>query len=313
MKAIEEAGIGPISPEIARIEAVHSLDDLQDEIVKLHAAGIGVAFDFGAMPDPVESARNIGVADEGGLGLPDRSYYLPDDEPARTLRQQYAEHIGAMLELSGEPAAEARADADRVVRVEVALAGGTMSRVERRDPHAVYHETVLEGLAELTPHFSWTRYFELLGRPEITRINVTSPRFFRTLDDRFAASPIEDWRAYLRWHLVDAAAPYLPEAFVNERFRFRSKLTGVTEQQPRWLRVLHAENGALGFAVGKLYVERYFSAGVQGSRRRDPAQRPGGARDLALHALVDEPRDARARAGEAPVDDQPDRLPGAVA
>lgn len=258
VKAIEAAGIEPIRPEIARIEAVQSLDDLQAEIVTLHATGIDVAFDFGAMPDPVESTRNIGVADEGGLGLPDRSYYLANDEPARTLRQQYAEHIGRMLELSGEPAAEARVDADRVVRVEVALAEGSMSRVERRDPHAVYHETVLEGLAELTPRFSWTRYFEQIGRPEITRINVTSPRFFRTLDGLLATTPIEDWRAYLRWHLVDSTAPYLPEVFVNERFRFRSKLTGVTEQRPRWLRVLQAENNALGFAVGKLYVERHF-------------------------------------------------------
>ena len=256
--AIEAAGVGPISPEIARIEAVQNLEDLRTEIVQLHATGIDVAFSFGAMPDPHESTRNIGVADEGGLGLPDRSYYLADDEPSRTLRQQYAEHVGRMLELSGEPAAEASADADRVVRVEVALARGTMSRVERRDPHAVYHETVLKGLAELTPHFSWTRYFEQIGRPEITRINVTSPRFFRALDDLLATSAIEDWRAYLRWHLVDATAAYLPEVFVNERFRFRSKLTGVTEQQPRWLRVLHAENNALGFAVGKLYVERHF-------------------------------------------------------
>ncbi|MFS8067518.1 MAG: M13 family metallopeptidase [Byssovorax sp.] len=256
--AIEAAGTGPINPEIARIEAVQDLDDLQTEIVRLHATGIDVVFDFGAMPDPLESTLTIGVADEGGLGLPDRSYYLADDEGSRTLRQQYAEHIGRMLELSGEPAAEARADADRVVRLEVALAEGSMSRVERRDPHAVYNEMVLAALAELTPHFSWTRYFQQIGRPEITRINVTSPRFFRTVDNLFATSSIEDWRAYLRWHLVDSTAPYLPEAFVNERFRFRSKLTGVTEQQPRWLRVLRAENGALGFAVGKLYVERHF-------------------------------------------------------
>jgi putative endopeptidase len=258
--AIEAAGTGPIDPDLARIEAVQDLDALETEIVRLHEIGVDVAFDFGAMSDPGESTRNIGVADEGGLGLPDRTYYLATDEASKALRREYTAHVGKMLELSGESAEAARSDADRVVRVEVALAEGTMSRVERRDPHAVYHPTVLEGLADLTPHFSWTRYFELIGRPDIDRINVTSPRFFRALDNLFAQSPIDDWRAYLRWHLIDAAAPYLPDAFVNERFRFRSKLTGVTQQPPRWLSVLRAENAALGFAVGKLYVERHFSA-----------------------------------------------------
>ncbi len=200
------------------------------------------------------------MADEGGLGLEDRSYYLAGDEAAKALLRQYTDHIERMLELSGEPAAAAREDAARVVRVEVALARGTMSRVERRDPHAVYHPTELLGLAQLTPHFSWTRYFEQIGRPDIARINVTSPRFFQTLDSLLAGSPLEDWRAYLRWHVVDAAAPYLPDAFVDERFRFRSKLTGVTRQSPRWLRVLHAANSALGFAIGKIYVEQHFSA-----------------------------------------------------
>ena len=258
--AIEAAGTGPIDPEITRIEAIQDRDGLETEIARLHGVGVDAAFDFGAMSDPGESTRIIGVADEGGLGLVDRSYYLATDGPAQALRRQYIDHVEKMLELSGEPAAAAREGAERVVRLEVALAGGTMSRVERRDPHAIYHPTGLLGLAELTPHFSWTRYFERIGRPEIARINVTSPRFFRTLDSLFAETPLEDWKAYLRWHLVDAAAPYLTDAFVDERFRFRSKLTGVTRQSPRWLRVLQAENAALGFAVGKIYVERHFSA-----------------------------------------------------
>jgi putative endopeptidase len=258
--AIEAAGTGPIDPEITRIEAIQDLDGVETEIARLHGVGVDVAFDFGAMSDPGESTRIIGVADEGGLGLVDRSYYLATDGPSKALRQQYTDHVARMLELSGEPAAAASEGAERAVRVEVALAGGTMSRVERRDPYATYHATALLGLAELTPHFSWTRYFERIGRPEIARINVTSPGFFRTLDSLFAESPLEDWKAYLRWRLVDTAAPYLTDAFVDERFRFRSRLTGVTRQSPRWLRVLQAENTALGFAVGKIYVERHFSA-----------------------------------------------------
>ena len=257
---IDAAGTGPINPEIAKIEAVQNPEQLQAEIAHLHEQGIDVAFSFGAMPDPLESTRNIGVADEGGLGLPDRSYYFASDDASKTLRQEYIAHIGRMLELSGENTEKARADAAGAMRMELALAGKTMTRVERRDPHALVHSTGLAGLAELTPHFSWTRYFTLRGRPEINRINVTSPQFFREVDHLFATSTLDDWRAYLRWHLVDASAPYLPTAFVSERFRFRSKLTGVTEQQPRWLRVLRAENSTLGFAVGKVYVDRYFSS-----------------------------------------------------
>jgi putative endopeptidase len=165
-----------------------------------------------------------------------------------------------MLELAGEATDEARADAGRVVRLETALAEGTMSRVERRDPHAIFHPTTLDGLAALTPHFSWTRYFDLLGLRGIDRLNVTSPRFFAALDLRLAASPMEDWRAYLRWHLLDATAPYLTSAFVDESFAWSAALSGIPEQSPRWLRVLHADDAALGFAIGKLYVDRYFSA-----------------------------------------------------
>ena len=259
-EAIEAAGITPIAPEIARIEGVTDLESLETEIAELHAMGVDAAFDFGPMPDPLESTRNIGVADEGGLGLPDRTYYFPEDEAGRGRLRRYGEHIARMLALSGETTEESRADAERVVSLETALAEGTMSRVQRRDPHAVYHPMGLEDLAELTPHFSWPRYFDLLGVHGIERLDVTSLGFFRALDRRLATSPIEDWRAYLRWHLLDATAPYLSTAFVDESFGWSAQLSGATEQAPRWRRVLHAKNTALGFAMGKLYVDRYFSA-----------------------------------------------------
>jgi putative endopeptidase len=260
LAAIEAAGTTPIDPELARIGNVTSLDELQTEIAELQSIGVDVAFDFGAMPDPMDSTRNLGVADEGGLGLPDRSYYFPSDEDAAARLRDYTAHVAKTLALAGEAPDDARADADRVVRLETTLAGGTMSRVERRDPHAIYHPTGLDGLAALTPLLSWTRYFDLLGLHGIERINVTSPRFFRTLDGLLAATPMADWRAYLRWHLLDATSAYLPAAFADESYAFSARLSGTTAPPPRWLRVLRATNAALGFAVGKIYVERHFSA-----------------------------------------------------
>lgn len=258
--AIEAAGTTPIEPALARIAAVVDLAGLEAEIAELHAIGVNVAFDFGPMPDPLESTRNIGVADEGGLGLPDRTYYFPQDEAGKRRLRAYTEHVGRTLSLAGEATADATADASRIVSLETALAEGTMSRAERRDPHAVYHPTGLADIAALTPHFAWTRYFDLLGVHGIDRVNVTSLEFFRALELRLAGAPIEDWRAYLRWHLLHAVAPYLSTPFAGESFGWSAQLSGVTEQAPRWRRVLQAENAALGFAIGKIYVARYFSA-----------------------------------------------------
>jgi putative endopeptidase len=260
VEAIDAAGVAPLAPELVRVDGVADLDGLQTEIAHLQEIGVGAAFDFGQMPDPRRSTLSIGVADQGGLGLPDRSHYLDDSPHGRALREAYLQHVAAMLALAGEPAARARSDAAAALQMETTLAGASLSRVERRDPYATYHPTDLEGLRVLTPHFSWPRYFALVGRPEIERINVQAPRFFQALDHLIETAGLDAWKGYLRWRLVDRAAPYLSADFVREELAFRTRLTGVQKEEPRWLRVLHAVNGALGFAVGKIYVERYFSA-----------------------------------------------------
>jgi putative endopeptidase len=259
--AINAAGVTPIVLEMARVDAVGDLDSLQAEIAHLQAIGSSPAFDFGQMPDPKNSEISIGVADQGGLGLPDRSYYLDDSSRGVELRDAYSRHVAAMLVLSGEPADRARDDAAAAVQVETALAAASMSRAERRDPYAIYHPTGLAELGELTPHFSWPQYFALIGRPEIDRINVTVPRFFQEIDHLLATVGIDAWKGYLRWHLIGHAAPYLSADFTHEQFAFRSRLTGVEQEEPRWKRVLHAVNQTLGFALGKVYVDRHFSAG----------------------------------------------------
>jgi putative endopeptidase len=283
--AIEAAGITPILPEMERIDRMTSADDLEAEIAHLQEIGIDAAFEFGRMPDPVQSTMIIGVADQDGLGLPDPSYYTGKDPRSQEVRSAYAAHALAILQLAGEAPADAARDAAAALRMETALAEASQSRVERRDPYATYHSMDRAALAALTPHFSWPRYFTLVGRPDIERINVTAPGFFGAVDRLIAGADLSDWKAYLRLRLVDTAAPYLSRAFVDEHFRFEQRLTGVEQPLPRWERVLRSEDRALGFAVGKIFVERHFPPeakrraaavldDVQSALRRDLATLP---------------------------------------
>lgn len=256
--AVDAAGVAPILPELARIDAVRDVEGLQAAIAHLHEIGVGAVFDFGKMPDPIQSTVTIGVADQGGLGLPDPSYYQPTDPRSKELLAAYVLHTTALLELAGQAPADAARAAHAALEVETALAGASLTRVERRDPYAVYHPMDRAALAALTPLFSWPRYFELVGRPDIDRINMTAPRFFGEVDRLLGAADLGSLKSYLRLRLVDAAAPYLSRAFVDEHFRFEARLTGVERPLPRWIRVLGAENRAIGFAVGELFVARHF-------------------------------------------------------
>jgi putative endopeptidase len=271
-EAIEAAGLAPLCPELDRIEAITDLAGLQAAVAHLQGIGVDALFDFGKMPDPAQSTLTIGVADQGGLGLPDPSYYQPTDARGRALLAAYGEHAAALLELAGAAPADAARAAAAAIAVETALAAASLSRVERRDPHAVYHPLDRAALEALTPRFSWSRYLALVGRPDVARLNVAAPRFFTAVDGLLGAVDLAGWRAYLRLRLVDAAAPYLARAFVAEHFRFGARLSGAERILPRWIRVLGAENHALGFAVGELFVARWF---------------PPAARDAAAAILAD--------------------------
>ncbi|HET8551757.1 MAG TPA: M13 family metallopeptidase [Gammaproteobacteria bacterium] len=260
VEAISAAGIKPLAPELARIDAISNLKELQAEIARLQGMGVDALFDFGEMQDFKDSAQVIGVADQGGLGLPDRSYYLDKDQKSAALRKAYVKHVAKMLELSGMDKAAASEGSKNVMQIETRLAKASMTRVARRDPHAIYHPTSLEQLDKMTPDFSWQRYFMLVDVPRVKSINVTNRKFFEIADTELKRVPLNEWKTYLRWHLLDAAAPYLSRPFVDEDFAFSSKLTGAKKLRPRWQRVASAEDHAIGFAIGKLFVEKYFSA-----------------------------------------------------
>ncbi|MGQ3890922.1 M13 family metallopeptidase [Legionella sp. CNM-4043-24] len=257
---INRLGYEPLKPMLAQIESIRSIKDLQDVATDLQKAGVDVLFGFGSMQDYKNSEQVIGVAQQAGLGLPDRDYYLKDDEKFRAIRAAYVQHISRMFVLLGDEPAHAEQQAKRILSIETDLAKASMSQTDQRDPHAVYNIMDRKQLAGLTPVFSWPEYFTALGQSDLQRINVAMPEFFKAMNQQLQAVSIDDWKSYLRWHLIDAFAPYLSQPFVDQNFWMTSQLTGAKKLLPRWKRVVATEEGALGFAIGKLYVERYFSA-----------------------------------------------------
>ena len=257
--AIEAAGTKPIDPELTQIAAVENLADLGEETARLHHQAVGALFRFNATQDAKDSSEVIGAAFQGGLGLPEREYYLKQDEKSLKLREDYVNHVARMFLLLGDPSPVTAAEGAAVLKIETALATASMKNNDLRDPDKTYHKMTLAELAALTPAFSWASYFKAVGHPELKAINVAQPDFFKALDRQLTATAIADWKTYLRWHLVNSAAPGLAEKFVNEDFDFRGKtLTGVKEIQPRWKRCVQSTDRHLGEALGQAYVEKYF-------------------------------------------------------
>lgn len=257
--AIDAAGLAPLQPEFARIVALANQDDLQSEFARLQMIGVAAPLQLGEMQDFKDSTRVIAVGVQGGLGLPNRDYYLKDDPTFAEARREYVLHVARMFVLLGDSPATAEQESKAVMALETRLAQGSMPDVEQRDPRAIYHPMTLREASSLTPHLNWRALWTGLGHPEIESLNVAMPEFFKTVDRELSGTPLLEWKTYLRWQLIDAYAPFLPAAFVNEDFHMRSVLTGAQELQARWLRVLTAEDEALGFALGEMYVARNFS------------------------------------------------------
>jgi putative endopeptidase len=258
-QTIEKLGIQPLKPEMDRINTIPSKAAILNSLVRLHLLGVDAMFRFGSSPDLKDSTHVIGDLDQGGLGLPDRDYYLKDDPKSVELRKQYVAHVQKMLELSGEPAAKAASDAQAVMRFETDLAKGSLDRVSRRDPDQMYHKLTVHQLVSLDPAIDWPKYFECMGAPPLTELNVSVPNFFRALESTIVQTNLDDIKTYLRWHLLHQETPLLPKAFIDEDFHFyREILTGAKEVQPRWKRCVAATDGDLGFALGQKYVEQTF-------------------------------------------------------
>ena len=260
--AIEKAGKGPLAPELAEIAGFGSKGDLAAYLGRKHLTlfGAGLAFGFGSNQDFEDSNQVIAFADAGGLGLPDRDYYTKTDPKSEEIRKAYVAHVERMLELSGEPKAQAAADAQTVMAIETTLAKASLTRVDRRDPYKLFHKLDRAQLRALTPAFAWDAYLREQGLDGVKLANVTEPDFYEALDGLIASESLDAWKTYLRWHVVHARAPYLSKAFVDADFDFyRRTLRGVNEQQPRWKRCVQWVDRDLGEALGQVFVAKTFS------------------------------------------------------
>jgi putative endopeptidase len=257
--AAEKAGIAPIRPQLQAIDRLTSRDKLIDEIAALQMTGHDALFQYFPYVDAHDASRYIATLFQGGLGLPDRDYYLATDASSDSTRRAYLVHITKMFTMAGIPAASASRDAQRVLAVETQLAGAAMPRVEMRDPKATDHPMDTEKLQSLVPRVDWTHYFRAVGiSAPVTKVNVAQPAFFSRVDTLLATAPMEDWRAYLRFHVLSFAAPWLSSPFAKESFAFRSRFTGATKMLPRWKSCLREADRDLGEALGEAYVARSF-------------------------------------------------------
>lgn len=260
---IEALGATPLQPVLDEIGALKSKGELAQFLADQHQKdyGSGWLFGFGSDQDFGDATQVIAFAHAGGLGLPDRDYYTKTDAKSKDLRAKYLQHVANMLQLIGEPKAQAAKDAKTVLRIETDLAKPALTRVERRNPYNLYHKLTPEQLSALTPSFDWKVYLVKSGLITINTLNVTEPKFFRALNTEIKSVPLSDWKAYLRWHAAHSRAPYLSNAFVMENFNFFSKtLRGVKELPPRWKRCVRYVDRDLGEALGQEFVRRTFTA-----------------------------------------------------
>ena len=264
--AVEKRGASSLRPYLAKINSMQSKADLPKVLGSLHVltGDDGLFFSFSANQDFSNSSQVIAFAGSGGLGLPDRDYYLKDDEKSKTIRSQYMAHVTQMFVLLGDGSVNnleiAKGAAETVMAIETALAKATLTRVEKRDPYKLFHKMNARRLQALTPDFNWRAYFGAIGVKNLSTFNVTEPAFYKALNQQLKMLGLDDIKTYLRWQIARANAPYLSAAFVNENFAFFSQiLRGVPEQKPRWKRCVALVDGQLGEALGQEFVSRAFS------------------------------------------------------
>jgi len=267
---IDRRGYDPLKPGLARLNALDTRAKLIAAIGGIHHELPGsYFFDSGTEQDSVDSNTMIAAVGAGGLGLPDRDYYLKTDAKSVTIRQEYVAYIVKLMEMIGEPEARAKADADTVLRIETALAKASLTRVDRRDPHKVYHKMTVAELRGLDPAIDWNKYFAAQGVPGVTSLNVSQPEFIKAVYAELNSEPVEELRAYLRFHLATAEAASLAMLFQQAQFDFYSTtLRGIVSMPPRWKTCTRQVDLSLGEALGQEFVRRTFSAGMKAQTQK---------------------------------------------
>lgn len=258
--AANNAGITPIKPELDKIASVKSTDDLVSVLADLKTKGISGFFTMYVSQDDKISTQYALQAGQGGLSLPDRDYYLKDDDRSRNIRTEYVKHVQNMFQLLGNDAATALKKAQAIMDMETRLAKASKARADLRDPYANYNKMTVQEFANQYANLKVSQLLTGMGAQAAREIIIGQPAFFKELNSMLKSVPLDDWKTYTQWHLLRTTAPYLSQDFVQENFNFYGKvLSGAKEMQPRWKRVLRASDAALGEALGQLYVQKTFS------------------------------------------------------
>ena len=259
-EAIDRAGLKPLQPELDRIAALKSKDELPALLAHYQLINVNAFLGFGEQQDFKDATKQIAVFDQGGLGLPERDFYFRTGDAAEKTREQYVQHVTNMLKLMGESEAQAASDAKSIMQLETSLAKVSLDVTSRREPEKIYHLMPVSDLSNLAPNFSWTQFLADSGVPQVTEVSVTVPDFFKGLNTILESTDMATIKTYLRWQLINAVpGEFLPKSFDEEDFSFFGRhLRGQPEQRARWKRCAQSTDDALGEALGEVYVSKEF-------------------------------------------------------
>lgn len=256
---IEQQGLESLSAYLKEIDQISTSDEVQQAIIRFHQYGLSPLFGIYGSADARNSSMVITQLTQSGMGMPDRDYYLNEDPRSTDLRAKYITYMTTMFKLMGNDEGTSAGNAQKVMALETQLAKASMTRLERRDPNKTYNKLTTAELVKLSPAFNWNRYFADLGVGDPGSINVNQPLFVKEISNILTTVPVEDWKVYLKWNLINETASYLSSNFEQANFDFYSKaMTGTEVMRPRWKRVLGVTSGALSEALGQLYVTAYF-------------------------------------------------------
>ena len=264
---VEKRGAAAIRPQLDAIAGLKSVHDLAPLAAQLTLPfGRTILFAAGSTQDPDNSEQVIGDLDQGGIGLPDRDYYLKDDAKSKEIRQRYVQHVQKVFQLLGDSPATAKQNAETIMRMETELAKASWTRVERRDPYKLKNKMKVGELSQLAPNFDWAAYYRELKYPKFEVVNVDAPNFYKQVNTLLGAEPLGNWKNYLRFHVADQYSRFLSADFSQENFEFyRKVLRGATEEEPRWRRCVQYTDYNLSEALGQAYVKKVFSPGLKAS------------------------------------------------
>ena len=257
--SIERLGLSPLKMFFDKIESIRSIADVQSVGAFSQTYQISPFFVVFSNQDSKNSTSVIAQCYQAGIGLPERDYYFNNDESTKKIREKYLIHLTKMFELLKDELSVAGKNAETVMKMETQLAKASFTNVENQDPLKTYNKVTIEELNKLAPDINWHSYFTQVGYPGLSEVNIWQPSFMKELSNMMKTVPVDDWKTFLRWQLINSTAAYLGKEFVDQNFDFYNRtLTGQEKMEPRWKLILDVTSASLGESIGQLYVKKYF-------------------------------------------------------